>query len=1007
MESIYEELMSITISSQLVIENKEQKYINITWKDFFDIIKSEHWHKTDKCSCPHDEPLYDHLVNCGKLSYEKAKLLNYNEHDCKKAYLAGLLHDIGKPGTRKTFGKLMSFKGHALVGGALIENFWSDELQSKLLLSKNDWSDISTLADVHMCGYFPDQCSDAHKVCFQMLSDSVKKLLICVRYGDVLSMEPVSRFKQTKEEIRNELMETENDFINNINSELNLVNFLQSNNLDKGVLIQMCGTSSSGKTYLSKYISDSLIDKNVNVKVITRDDYIIKWAYKFMGKKVSDKDPYPKIYQEAIKHYHSTDKIYANRINENIKNDINQYLQQGYIVIVDSLMTMYHKTIASILPESVKNAFKINLWIHRNTMILEDESINRLGASLSEQIELYQASNSILNPFRHLDWDNLISITEKKDITDVSINQAHISLSIGRNQIKYKELNNLLIHLKNIYEFNQSNWRIPLINDTMDYNLQELIHYLYSNGGFIAIKEFFESYNYRVIQPFKDTTYAEKIIGIKYLDGINNIWRPKWAREARGRFYYLSDSIIPLKDALQRGVEILTTNHKSHGINETQDIDISKIDMLDDIQIDILRKFSGDNDINGYLTGKVDGSLIIVNYYPKDSEQYSILKEVISNVGSSFAKIMLDYCLGNDGPLITVSTQGTIVVSDEMTDYVLTALQSLIDFKFTTINDSWKEIYPKFHTMVMEYINTLNFNASMINMCFEAYCKDRISFTNKIHTELAVSYDHSGFNLLGLMKDNNYIPHFDLPNIIFKQPIYLKVNKTKQVFEIMDDMDKVVMGDMTHTEFMKKYFPNNMDYPIHMEGWVFLMPYNDGYDYSKIKTNLYYKCHKVRDNNIKELLSLPSNCEKYYPVLKILRDFYNNHELRITNSIEELYHTLENELKTKSVLYTGLNGKAKDRIDEHIKNPEDEKVRVLAFKILINNCKDEMLNIIKTVNSKYWNNESDELALLMKSILMKSEPWIGNFDRLKEILDNGNYTKELYNIMFNQYELTN
>ena len=107
------------------------------------------------------------------------------------------------------------------------------------------------------------------------------------------------------------------------------------------------------------------------------------------------------------------------------------------------------------------------------------------------------------------------------------------------------------------------------------------------------------------------------------MDGVNQIWAPAWAREARGRFYYISDEeVISLKDGLQRGVEILTKAHMEDGVSETQDISDQKLDKFDKCQQKTLKTFTGDNAINGYLTGKVDGSLLEFNVYPICCKQY-------------------------------------------------------------------------------------------------------------------------------------------------------------------------------------------------------------------------------------------------------------------------------------------------------------------------------------------------------------------------------------------------
>lgn len=76
---------------------------------------------------------------------------------------------------------------------------------------------------------------------------------------------------------------------------------------------------------------------------------------------------------------------------------------------------------------------------------------------------------------------------------------------------------------------------------------------------------------------------GENVIGMKYLDGLNRLWKTTWAREARGRFYYVdTDGVVTLKEGLQRGIELLTKAHIEDGVSETQDVEGRTFDKFDD-----------------------------------------------------------------------------------------------------------------------------------------------------------------------------------------------------------------------------------------------------------------------------------------------------------------------------------------------------------------------------------------------------------------------------------------
>ena len=96
-----------------------------------------------------------------------------------KSYLCGLVHDIGKPGTRLESSVHYSFKGHGIVGGALIEMYVSPQLIENFTpygLTKDDFGDISLCCDSHMCGYFANCGKEYdckfHHACFRMMPPS-------------------------------------------------------------------------------------------------------------------------------------------------------------------------------------------------------------------------------------------------------------------------------------------------------------------------------------------------------------------------------------------------------------------------------------------------------------------------------------------------------------------------------------------------------------------------------------------------------------------------------------------------------------------------------------------------------------------------------------------------------------------------------------------------------------------------------------------------------------------
>eukprot|EP01036_Dinobryon_divergens_P026819 gene26820-35509_t len=516
--------------------------------------------------------------------------------------------------------------------------------------------------------------------------------------------------------------------------------------------------------------------------------------------------------------------------------------------------------------------------------------------------------------------------------------------------------------------------RVPTLEETYDLNLIELVQKL---TDLSTLEDFFGQHAYSV------SKYIPGAVGIKYIDVINQIWRPKWAREARGRFYHVDGvKVIALKDSLHRGIEILTKAHLDDGIVETQDVNFKTVDHFDDAQQLLLRTFSALNPIDSYLTGKVDGSLLIVSIYPIESEQFEVIKNLGQTHSDSFTKTIINYCVENNFPIITVSSQGTLFLGSDMQDYFLTAIQTLMDTVVTSVDD-WAAIVPTFVAKFLDYYVSINLdNKEMVNMCFESYCKNRQSFKGKLHPELAVGYDHNGLNLLGLMNKGVYRPHFDLPRRIFTQPFFYRISNTGEVYRLMHELDEVVLGVRTADQFLANFLLDEFTSKVvHPEGFVLLTPFNGTYDYAKIKTQMYYKCHKVRVREVKELLQLPESCFTYFPILKNLHTFFDNIDTSVKSLVSRAYESILKEITKESVFYQRLNPKAQVRMDLVIDvgvTSADAKNLEVVCKMMLNSRDDSASDIalmFSAITRDIYDNATDDMVHFTKAILMKVEPW--------------------------------
>jgi hypothetical protein len=1008
-------LSTIPINPHLEIKNDIQTLeINLTFGDLFNIIKSKHWHSNiDKTKTSyHSESLYDHSINTAIATLNNALSVGLSTHKCLIMFLLGLFHDIGKPATYNEGAIFIGFKGHGPVGSAIVDNLWSDAIEDILNISKDEWGNICVCIAVHMCGYFLTQTSPYHKFYLSSLSRDVKEMISILRKADQISLVPhgENNIKETEIQL-NETQEAFNESIKD-KDDSDICSFLEDTKLNKGLIIYINGTSASGKTTYALKIIEKLKSIGIDKKMIcniSRDLYIINYYLKNnKSSMITDQEINPELYQKAYAFYELNHKENFKIINLEISNDIAKTLINGGIVVIHSLITRF-PSINTIIPDIAINTPKISIWIDRNKLITTRDAEDRLGISIDLQIKLHGDCNFV-NPLssHNLNWYNLISITEFDDhdiIKRVDKSRPHLTLTTGWNNCCEKNINYLLENLvKKIYNYNQSISKLLSLEDVTDMTDIQLLEYL---GSIDKIKEFFNLYHYKVY-------IIGDIVGIKYIDGINKIWRPLWARKMRGKYYHvnpITSKITVIKDSLIRGMEILPKKYEKYGITKTQDINAhDDITNFDAIQQELITLFKGDNELTRetFITLKVDGSLIIVNICPPKCDQYTIMNNIIEIYGDEFSKLLADYCKINKLPLFFISTNGTLLIGNLMIDYFLTAIQKLVSVKVKSLSD-WKKIIPKFTEIFMEYYKNLTRllkNNNPVSLCFEAICKNRTTFLGNVHTELAINYDSNNLILLGLCNNNKYYPHFKLPRIIFTQPWYMCVKNTTEVFNILDMMNEIVCETIDKNELFKMGPDNDslMSTDLHVEGLILLSYLSNGsIDYEKIKTTEYYECHNINIDTITTVTKYHRNYDNYYPIIKNIRQYIENLKPSLLKMINTSFILLTQQINKLSPFYIKLNEDAKkcvDKIINNIENKKDTKNNIgTAVKIFLNNK-----NIIEDINKLFtplieeiYKNRVGAITdfiIFIKNILMTVKPWINDpevmIDQLIENKHNDN-----------------
>lgn len=860
-----------------------------TWGKIFDEIRKKHYHTEivgkSVHTCPHAESLYDHLVS----ACEHAWLFTPNEADRVKNALCALLHDIGKVGTLSTFSRdgnsHTSFKGHSLCGGAMIRCLYNDELHRVFGLTRADWEDIALCADCHMCGYFPTSSRDIASLninTFQIQPPSVKAMLGVLRHSDQHGKTPhpdkVDEYKFECETC----VTTHDEFVTAIHTPFSASEFVRSMNPGvNGIMIILQGLSGGGKTTVARLLAESF--GNEKLVVVTRDDIITRVASRRLGKHIS--------YIDAVTDYHAKrglDKTYTDEINKKMVNAITEGLHSGKIVVVDTLASRHPDSAYNIIGEH--DCVKFSIWVPSLDTMTEEMCASRNGMTLAKQLSI-TSERSVFTPFGKTEWSKLVSIPEGGAS---SVVKPHFSFGVKLDHTDY------LAHFKSVIEsiHGELNLRPRLftLSETMDMAIHELVHGLWLSGVKMnasppvdAIRTFFKSNYYTV--SVVEATSAGAIVVIKYIDGINKLYTPRWSRQARGIALHVNNErCVSLKDTLQRGIEIYSHVHKMDNISGTQDVASSTdYSAFDANQRALLSAMQSENDVpfntRVVVTSKVDGSLLIVNAYENGTERYEIIRSLLTTQ---------NLCYEGKDYLFTISTQGTLFMGQDMMDYFITSVYGDLSLD---VPDASVDVFTAWDAVKSQFCAKLetwmcNMQANMYNFAFESVCKDRRTYKGTLHTELACGYDRSFLSYLGMhVGDGRFVPHFEASPSDFMTPYWRDVKSSGDLSTVIRDLHSAIVSNDVPA-FLTKHFASN-ESPFDAEGFVvYYYDANGNPDYNKLKSSLYYEFHNVSEKNIGFLTSLPDHVGKYFPVLARLKYFVNESRGTLTRLAVKLYETL-------------------------------------------------------------------------------------------------------------------
>jgi len=841
--------------------------LETSFRDIFTVhIKSQDWHrctvKNVSYVCElHEESLFSHLImtSISSVWYLLMTSPEVTNHYAKFIAALGLLHDIGKPATIGTeiithgdsTNRATKFPTHGLIGGLILQKSYSEAFGFGL----EEWDDLCRCVTIHMCGYHckndDSPMTQAKWFRLSLEKSNVKNALYYLSVGD--NVGAIRSDELSKDE---ELFSSRISFKQSLQAKLSDSDNIFSKLGTHGLLIVLVGSSSAGKSYFAKNLTQYFKDLNIGVTYVSRDDIMLEICCPLLDIEISQVE-YTKCYE-----YMQLNDI-SKEIDEQIKMRISNAVAFNEVCIIDTVSAMNRKFFNSYFDDDALNCEILQIVVDRNIMHTQLDA-DRHGLTLEQQITSSGLSD-VINPLAKIDNANILALgcatenrTMKRDFSNRS--QCTMSTSIVWNSEYTFGLSHIHQLLGEICSGLKKKGITKYVN-TQSMNVVEYTNYIYGLcdvDSTLSIKAQFkvkfdalcrrfgvQQFVVSTQKTLRNTSYENRIFSIKYRDGINKLWRPKWARQCRGVYFYVRDNFtcVPIKYQLQRGAELMTGMLVSANIASTQDIsDAKKIACLSESQQRTCKRLLANEDegkIDADLTEKIDGSLLTVTFYY--GEMASLMKNVVNKVGDNFAKMIL-VNFEKIGLVGVVSTQGTLMMGSDMQDYFVTSIleseivgleRSLLIEQAKTQNivqmfDTYGKPWFDEMVRVLDSLPFVSESISNISLCWESVCAERRTIIGKIHTELAISYSQSMCLFLGASwcSDEHVlnVPHTMLSVNTTQEPRFWRIKSSKEVDLLMRGLEDVVYGNIDSLEFLRKFPPSNKVWneklPLHPEGYV-------------------------------------------------------------------------------------------------------------------------------------------------------------------------------------------
>lgn len=987
------------------------------------------------CTCSfHHESLGCHLVSAMLITFSRLPV--ELEDDKKFAnVLATLCHDIGKPASIvKVYQKnWLSFPAHGEGGAALMLEAWTDEMG----VSTDLWRCICAAIRTHMCGYHevdPDNSLTQEKWDAIRFQDPLtKQILYNMSFGDDKgrsfyessdlvqevkksfgeAMDSLEKAKVLLEKGRQILEKNDNSFEQ---SRPAFFTHIQEpyKPLDSpfGRLILIRGQSGVGKSELAK----KLVKMIPNSICCSRDvSMAIEQGF--------PEELHGKAYLDARKKYEEERR--GGKVNDLFWNMIKEGLLCGKTVIVDSVILLYDSIKFVLIDNNLLNKVPIlAIDVIRNNQLTQEDA-DRKGLTLDDQVYMsvrpsvhsaYPSGSQNVIASRH-SMSNPASRSPDIVVQLVNWNEElcrvldavklFCGITCTLSEAKTKAVVHESIHAK---ESNLS--IIELVNQVyqeVGYNTDAMLRALQTMLSLLD----------------RNIHKQEGIIQLKYREDSRNWSDP--ARECRDVQLYLEYGRWHIFTMLlQRGAEVLTRFHHGHGITETENQssdDISHFSPRQQIFMNQL--IEGNSKTKVVASNKHDGAIAGITIFPKGSTRDLMFRNIVDGLEGPdrlFHQNLIDLSDYLELPFdIVLRTSGTVLVNSNMLDYVVTAiLVSVCGISYEELagmNLNTHDLVVYFTQQGRVFVDKLlqlwerstgmrDSSDSSITFMFEVICQDRkgVATDSSEHTELACIYNKCMFSFFGArvnadFTSGRFFPHYQFDEMLhglFEQPCYWKIHGTEQINTMLQDMNRVIHGEITEEEYYELYPVSNLgvcEKFFDAEGFVLYdHPEDDDLfsqepSYNKGKTDAYYKGHNMNQSNLPQILTWGETARSYFPeAQKVYNKFMNIFpRAKIEDALEMMF----------KVAYTAVDSEKNPARIQKPSKDDGKKKRgfedlppIIQFKNSVNN--NDFLDLIigdvwSGILTIFETNRPmpDNFSFTLKSILMDIH-MVATCDNIKE-----------------------